>query len=134
MGQDSYLLNLSVAENIALDKPQDINLEKIKNAAKLAQIDDFICDLPESYNSMIGDRGVRLSGGQRQRIAIARAIYNNPSIILLDEATSALDHETESKIMDTIYSLPKEITVIMVAHRLSTLERADKVFKLETLK
>ncbi len=133
VGQDSYLLNLSVAENIALEKPENINLEKIKKATKLAQIDDFIRALPEGYDSMIGDRGVRLSGGQRQRIAIARAIYNNPSIILLDEATSALDHETESKIMDTIYSLPKEITVIMIAHRLSTLERADKVFKLEVL-
>jgi len=130
VGQDPFLVNASIAENIALCAPEEIDLELVEQACRLAELDQFIKDQEEGYNTFVGDRGVRLSGGQKQRIAIARALYHRPSILLFDEATSALDDQTERRIMDTIYSLPRDITVVMIAHRLSTLDRADEVISL----
>lgn len=130
VGQDPFLLNMTIAENISLERKENIDQKKLEKAARLAQIGDFIEELPEGYSSIVGDRGVRLSGGQRQRIAIARALYNEPTILFFDEATSALDHVTEKRIMDTIYSLPDDMTIVMIAHRLSTLDRADKIIQI----
>lgn len=132
VGQDTYLLNLTIAENISLDPLEKIDMVAVKRAVKMAHLEDLVESMPDGYYSKIGDRGVRLSGGQRQRLAIARALYRKPTILLLDEATSALDNETESLVMETIYDLPKEITIIMIAHRLSTLKKASKIIKLES--
>lgn len=130
VGQDPFLLHLSLAENIALEHKEGVDLQKVYKAAKLAQIDEYITSLNDGYWTIVGDRGIKLSGGQRQRVAIARALYNEPSILLLDEATSALDHKTETRIMDTVYSLPNTITIVMIAHRLTTLDRADTIVEL----
>ena len=91
----------------------------------------MINELPEKYNTIIGERGVRLSGGQRQRIGIARALYHNPQILILDEATSALDNQTEKVVMDAVDNFDKDITIIMIAHRLNTVKNCDKIFLLE---
>ena len=95
-------------------------------------IHDFIIsDLKEGYETTVGDKGVRLSGGQRQRIGIARALYNKPDVLVLDEATSALDDETEQAVMDAVNNLGRELTIVIIAHRLSTLSKADIVYRLE---
>ncbi|MEI6628192.1 MAG: ATP-binding cassette domain-containing protein, partial [Alphaproteobacteria bacterium] len=96
-----------------------------------AQLRRFINQLPEKEKTLVGDRGVRLSGGERQRIAIARALYRNPAVLIFDEATSALDNETEAKLMETIYAVSKNRTVIMVAHRLTTLKDCDRILVME---
>ena len=88
-------------------------------------------ELPEQYNTIIGERGIRLSGGQRQRIGIARALYNNPKILILDEATSALDNQTEKAVMDAVNKLRNQITIILIAHRLNTLKNCNTIFKLD---
>ena len=98
----------------------------------IANLHDFIInELPDKYNTTIGERGIRLSGGQRQRIGIARAVYLNPKILILDEGTSALDNETEKKVMESINKLSKKITIILVAHRLNTVRNCDKIYKFE---
>ena len=131
--QQIYLSDDTVESNIAFGvEVKNINQSLVKKAAKVANIHDFIFnDLPQKYQTIIGERGVKLSGGQRQRIGIARAIYNNPKILILDEATSALDSQTEKKVMDAINSLSKDLTMIIVAHRLKTLSKCDKLFLLE---
>lgn len=130
--QDIYLTDGSIAENIAFGLPKNqIDISLMQQAANQAQISEFINSLPDSFNSFVGERGVRLSGGQRQRIGIARALYKNAKILILDEATSALDVLTESKIMSSIKSLSKDLTILMIAHRLSTLKNCDRVVKLE---
>ena len=112
--------------------PKNVDQSKIEQASKIANIHEFIVDeLPKKYETTIGERGVRLSGGQRQRIGIARALYHNPQAIILDEATSALDNQTEKAVMDAVNNLGKDITIILIAHRLSTVKKCDKIFILE---
>lgn len=120
----------TIAENIAFGIPkQEIDFERIIKAARLAQIDEFVNGLPNQYNTNVGERGVRLSGGQRQRIGIARALYNNTSVLIFDEATSALDNQTEEEVMNAIESLSNRFTIILIAHRLSTLRKCDCIFE-----
>ena len=110
-------------------------MQSVKNAARLANIDEFIeNDLKDGYYSIIGERGVKISGGQRQRIGLARALYRNPSLLILDEGTSALDNITEKIVMDSINSLSKKLTIIIVAHRLNTLKNCDNIFILDNSK
>lgn len=129
--QNIYLADGSIAENIAFGvPPEEINLLRVKQAAEQAQLACFIETIPGGYSSFVGERGVRLSGGQKQRIGIARALYKQTHILVLDEATSALDSQTESAIISEINQLSQKITIIMIAHRLSTLASCDKIIKL----
>lgn len=131
--QHISLVDESVSANIALgEDPKDINMDAVVSAAKIANIHDFILsELENGYDTKVGDKGVRLSGGQRQRLGIARALYNKPDILILDEATSALDGETEKVVMEAVNNLGRQMTLIIIAHRLSTLAKADIVYKLE---
>jgi len=131
--QNIYLADDTVAANIAFGiKSSEINFKNIEKASKMANIHEFIVDqLPKKYQTSIGERGVRLSGGQRQRIGIARAFYFNPEVLILDEATSALDNETEAVIMKNLIDNNKNVTIIIIAHRLNTLKICDKIFLLE---
>lgn len=126
VSQDTYLFPDSIYENIAYGK-KDASESEIKEAARLAGIHDFIENLPDKYNTMVGERGVKLSGGQRQRIAIARAILKNAPILLLDEATSALDTESEYYIQQSLEELMEGRTSLVIAHRLSTIKNADRI-------
>ena len=130
--QQINLSDTSILQNIAFGVNVDqINFEAVKKAAKIANIHDFIVsDLPDKYQTTIGERGIRLSGGQRQRIGIARALYHNPEVLILDEATSALDNETEQVVMDAIKNIKKDKTIILIAHRLKTIEYCDIVFRM----
>lgn len=130
--QHIYLSDNSIAANIAFGvEIKNIDYQLVEKAAKIANFHDFIKELPDSYNTVVGERGVRLSGGQRQRIGIARALYNNPKILILDEATSALDNLTEQAVMEDINNLVSKVTIIMIAHRLSTVKNCDNIFLLE---
>jgi ATP-binding cassette, subfamily B, bacterial PglK len=130
--QSIYLTDDTLKSNVAFGLPIDkIDDALIMRALEAAQLADFIQQLPDGIETVVGERGVRLSGGQRQRIGIARALYHNPEILVLDEATSALDTETEQDVMQAIYALHKTKTIIIVAHRLSTVEKCDKLFHLE---
>ena len=112
--------------------PQDINKDNIERAAKIANLHEFVInELPQGYETITGERGIRLSGGQRQRIGIARALYHNPKVLILDEATSALDNQTERAVMDAVNNIGKDITLILIAHRLSTVKKCDKIFLLD---
>ena len=124
--QDVYLFCGSIRENIAYGKP-DATMEEIENAAKKANIHDFIMELPDGYETFVGERGTRLSGGQKQRISIARVFLKNPPILILDEATSALDNESERWIQQSLEELAKNRTTITIAHRLSTIRNADEI-------
>ncbi len=124
--QSIYLIDGSVRENVALGRPEnEIDDARIERVLQMAELYDFVKELPQGVNTSVGDRGVRLSGGQRQRIGIARALYCQPEVLVLDEATSALDNETEKSITDTILRLKGQITIIAIAHRVSTLEACD---------
>jgi ATP-binding cassette subfamily B protein len=130
--QQIYLRDGSLASNIAFGLPEEeIDFLQVRKAAKLAQIHEFIEGLPAGYETYVGEQGVRLSGGQRQRIGIARALYKNASIIVFDEATSALDNATEREVMAAIEGLGGQFTIILIAHRLSTVERCDLVIELD---
>ncbi len=130
--QSIYLADCSIAENIAFGVPFElIDIDRVKNAADKAQISKFIESGENGYRALVGERGVRLSGGQRQRIGIARALYKKSTVLVLDEATSALDGETEKSVIEAIDALGKNLTVIMIAHRLSTLANCDRVICLE---
>ncbi|MCS3783575.1 ATP-binding cassette subfamily C protein [Salinibacter ruber] len=131
--QQIYLSDDTVARNIAFGVPEDqIDIDVVKDAARRAHIFDFVNrDLPDKWNTFVGERGVKLSGGQRQRIGIARALYHNPSVLVFDEATSALDQATEASVMEAIYDLEGDHTMLMIAHRLSTVKRADNIVMLE---
>lgn len=131
--QHIFLADDSVASNIAFGVAQeDIDMAAVERAARIANLHDFVVSqLPNGYQTAVGERGVRLSGGQRQRIGIARALYHDPDVLILDEATSALDNVTERAVMEAIHNLGSEKTVIMIAHRLSTVEECDTIFLLE---
>jgi len=129
--QDNFLFNMSIEENIRLGNLQ-ANQQEIENAAKQAYCHDFILQLPKGYATEIGERGVRLSGGQQQRIAIARAILKDAPILILDEATSSLDNESEAMVQAALDNLMKERTVIVIAHRLSTVRHADLILVLDS--
>lgn len=128
--QETSLFHRSIADNIAYARP-DVSLEEVIRAAKLANAHEFIKDLPDGYDTLVGERGVKLSGGQRQRVAIARAILKDAPILVLDEATSALDSESEALIQDALVKLMKGRTSIVVAHRLSTIASLDRIIVLE---
>ena len=128
--QDVFLFNGTIKENILYSKPDAID-EEIEQAAKMACIHDFIVGLPEGYETIVGERGMRLSGGQKQRISIARSLLCNAPILILDEATSAVDTETEQEIQDAIQKIAGSRTLIVIAHRLSTVKRADTIIVLD---
>ncbi|MER8386463.1 ABC transporter ATP-binding protein/permease [Mesorhizobium sp. M1380] len=130
--QAIYLSDGSVAENIAFGvSAETIDHERVRHAAEQAELLDVIAALPHGYDSIVGERGVRLSGGQRQRIGIARALYKQADVLVFDEATSALDNETESAVMQAIDGLSRSLTVVMIAHRVSTLAKCDFIFELK---
>ena len=130
--QTIYLADCSIAENIAFGLPKHaIDISRVKQAAEQAQIADFIESSSDGYASFVGERGIRLSGGQRQRIGIARALYKQASVIILDEATSALDTSTEQAVMAAVENLSRNLTIVMIAHRLSTVQRCDRVVRIE---
>ncbi|WP_292452446.1 ABC transporter ATP-binding protein [Mesorhizobium sp.] len=130
--QSIFLADASIAENIAFGiDPAMIDLDRVRNAAQQAALSDFIDSLPQGYETRVGERGVRLSGGQRQRIGIARALYKQATVLVFDEATSALDTETEAAVMDAIRQLPAELTVLIIAHRLTTVENCDEIVTIE---
>ncbi|MBR3146393.1 MAG: ATP-binding cassette domain-containing protein, partial [Bacilli bacterium] len=124
--QSPFLFNLSIIDNFKLVK-DDVTLDEIREVCKRAYIDDYIMSLPKGYETIIGEGGINLSGGQKQRLAIARTLLLNTKIILFDEATSALDNESQEYIKKTIDELVKDHTVVIVAHRLSTIVDADKI-------
>lgn len=130
--QSIYLADTSLAQNIAFGVPIDaIDFDRVQKAACDAQIADFIEGHPMGYNAVVGEHGIRLSGGQRQRIGIARALYKKARVLVFDEATSALDNATEQLVMDTIEGLDRDLTVLLIAHRLSTVQRCDMIVELE---
>jgi ATP-binding cassette, subfamily B, bacterial PglK len=130
--QSIYLADTTLAENIAFGVPPDtIDLDRVRQAAHQAQIADFIESRLEGYQAFVGERGIRLSGGQRQRIGIARALYKQASVLVFDEATSALDNATEQSIMDAIEGLSSDLTIMLIAHRLTTVRRCDTIVELE---
>jgi len=127
--QDVFLLNSTLEENIIFgSSKKEIDYVNLKKSIEVSQLLNFINDLPDGLKTRIGDRGINISGGQRQRLGIARAIYKNPSILVLDEATSSLDLDTETRIMELIYNLDKNITIIIVTHRPSTVSKCDEVY------
>ncbi|TPE45065.1 ABC transporter ATP-binding protein [Amaricoccus solimangrovi] len=131
--QQIFLTDASVAANIAFGQPREkIDMAAVERAARIAELHDFVTrDLPQGYDTLVGERGVRLSGGQRQRIGIARALYADPDVLIMDEATSALDNLTERAVMDAVHNLGRRKTIILIAHRLSTVRACDTIFMLE---
>ncbi len=130
--QQIYLADDTVAANIAFGlEPKQIDQSAVERAARIANLHDFVInELPQGYATTVGERGVRLSGGQRQRIGIARALYHNPQVLILDEATSALDNLTEKAVMEAVHNLGHEITIILIAHRLTTVRECDQIYLL----
>jgi ATP-binding cassette subfamily B protein len=130
--QSIFLSDASIAENIAFGVPSHkIDMERVRHVARIAHIADFVESQPRQYKTEVGERGVRLSGGQRQRMGIARALYKQASVLVFDEATSALDNATERELMDDIERLSRDLTILMIAHRLTTVERCDKIVVIE---
>jgi len=130
--QQIFLSDDTVAANIAFGVPaREIDAARVEQAARIAQLHDFVQQLPSGYETVIGERGVRLSGGQRQRIGIARALYRDPAVLIMDEATSSLDGATEEDVMQAIRILAGKKTVILIAHRLTTVEECDRVYLLD---
>ena len=128
--QDIFLKEGTIEENIVFDNGlQSVNFPLLIKAAKIAKIYNFIKNLDSQFNTIVGERGIRLSGGQKQRISIARAIYQKKKILVLDEATSALDEKTEKSVIEAIRKFDKEITLIMVSHRLKTLKNCNRILK-----
>ena len=127
-----FMLDDTIRRNVAFGVPEDkIDEERLWEVLKEAQLDAFIKTLPDGLETTIGERGIRLSGGQRQRIGIARALYNNPEVLILDEATSALDNDTEAAIMESINRLQGKKTLVIIAHRLQTIEKCDIIYRVE---
>lgn len=131
VSQETILFNATVFENIAFGM-QDVSLEDIITAAKVANAHEFIMQMPEGYDTNIGDRGIKMSGGQRQRLSIARAVLRNPPVMILDEATSALDTESERLVQDALISLMQNRTSLVIAHRLSTIQHADEIVVMQS--
>ncbi len=130
--QSIYLVDESIRDNIAFGIDADkIDEKRIWEVLEEAQLKEFIEELPEGLDTTIGDRGVRISGGQRQRIGIARALYHDPEILVFDEATSALDNDTEQAVMDAVNSFHGKKTMIIIAHRLNTIEKCDVIYKVD---
>ncbi len=130
--QDIFLVDDTLAANITFGEVSDtISHEQLAEAIRLAQLDDVVAELPEGVDTMLGERGVRLSGGQRQRVGLARALYRRPRVLILDEATSALDNETERRISDALRTLHGQLTMIVIAHRLSTVRSCDRILYLD---
>jgi ABC-type multidrug transport system fused ATPase/permease subunit len=130
--QSIYLCDESLRENVAFGlPPEEIDEQALERAIRAARLDDFVATLPEGLSTIVGERGVRLSGGQRQRIGIARALYHDPAVLVLDEATSALDTATESEVMAAVNALHGAKTLVIIAHRLSTVEQCDVVYRLD---
>src|SRR5262249_7464910 len=128
--QDTFLFDGSIRENIAFARPSATE-DEILDACRIARCDDFVLELPEKYDTIVGERGVKLSGGQRQRVSIARAILADPRILILDEATSSLDSESEAAIQEGLAYLMKGRTTFVIAHRLSTIRRAEQILVVE---
>jgi ABC-type multidrug transport system fused ATPase/permease subunit len=130
--QAIFLSDDTIGGNIAFGLPTELADEaRIEEVSRMAELEEFVLGLPMGYHTKIGERGVRLSGGQRQRIGIARALYRNPSLLLLDEATSALDGATEQSVMDAVFGLERECTMVIITHRLSSVRRCDRIVLLE---
>ena len=128
--QNTILVNDTIISNVAFGvNPPEINKDRVISALKDAQIYDFVCGMKDGLDTTIGDRGMKLSGGQRQRIGIARALYKNPKILIFDESTSALDNNTEKEVMAAVNALMSNKTIIIISHRLSTLEKCDIIYK-----
>jgi ATP-binding cassette subfamily B protein len=128
--QENILFSGTIAQNIAFGQAE-FNLQEVEKAAKIANAHQFISELSQGYYTYVGERGVNLSGGQRQRIAIARAVLSNPRILILDEATSALDSESEALVQEALERIMKERTVFVIAHRLATVRKANRILVLE---
>jgi ATP-binding cassette subfamily B protein len=128
--QEPLLFHRSIYDNIAYGRP-NARKKEVLEAARLAYVDEFVADLLKSYDTLVGERGVKLSGGQRQRVAIARAILKNAPLLVLDEATSALDSRSEKYIQDALWHLLKGRTALVIAHRLSTIQRMDKIIVMD---
>ena len=126
VAQEPILFATSIAQNIRYGRP-DATMDEVKTAASAANALEFITELPEGFDTEVGERGIRLSGGQKQRIAIARALLEDPPILILDEATSALDAESEHLVQDALRTLMKGRTTLVIAHRLSTVQSADRI-------
>ena len=132
IAQNIYMLDATIRENVAFgEKREDISDERVWEALREAQLEDFVKSLPDGLDTQTGDRGVRISGGQRQRIGIARALYNDPELLIFDEATSALDNDTEAAIMEAINALKGRKTMVIIAHRLGTIENCDIIYRVE---
>jgi ABC-type multidrug transport system fused ATPase/permease subunit len=130
VAQDPFITHASIAQNILFGR-SGVDFASLRRAAQIAHADEFISSLPEGYETAVGERGMKLSGGQQQRICIARAILHDPEILIFDEATSFLDVESERLIQEAIEQLSKDRTVVLVAHRLSTVRNADKILLLD---
>ena len=130
VSQDTFLVDGTVKENIIYGR-QDASMDRIIEAAKIAEVHEFIINLPKGYDTLVGERGQKLSGGQRQRISIARAVLKDPPILVLDEATSSVDNETEAAIQRSLEKLILDRTTILIAHRLSTVRNADRIYVIE---
>jgi len=127
--QDVFLIDDTIIKNIAFSSEDDnISLEEVKSACKAAGLSKFIDSLPDGYKTLVGERGAKLSGGQIQRIGIARALYKKPKVIVFDEATSALDNITEKIVMESVNNLSQNKTIIMIAHRLSSIKNCDIIY------
>jgi subfamily B ATP-binding cassette protein MsbA len=131
VSQEVVLFNDTVSANIAYGQMREVPMEEILSAARAAHALEFIQDLPQGFDTLIGEKGVRLSGGQRQRLAIARAILKNAPILILDEATSALDSESERHVQAALETLMQGRTTLVIAHRLSTIENADRIIVMQ---
>jgi ABC-type multidrug transport system fused ATPase/permease subunit len=130
--QHIYLLDETIRENVAFGiDPAEVDDGKVWRALDQAQLADFVRSQPDGLDTVVGDRGIRLSGGQRQRVGIARAMYENPPILVLDEATSSLDNDTEKAVMEAVNGFQGDKTMLIVAHRLSTIEHCDIVYRVE---
>ncbi|MFM8507672.1 MAG: ATP-binding cassette domain-containing protein [Actinomycetota bacterium] len=131
--QHVYLMDTTIRRNVAFGLPEKmVNDTEVERALKQANLFEFVTSLPEGWDTEVGERGVRLSGGQRQRLGIARALYANPQVIVLDEATSALDDITEKEIVDSFREIARDHTLIVVAHRTSTLRYCNRLVRLES--